>query len=101
MYGPTLDPLVASYYPNITGFIHGHTKFHNITPLYMNHPSSIPSWKTKIEPIMLGANMSDILERLGIWNWTSSDKIALSVLEKPQSNVDITERIAMIHVSKE
>lgn len=46
--------------------------------------------------------MTAAIERLGDWNWTSTRKVALSLVEKKPLGVDgqvlIFSRLALIHV---
>ena len=52
---------------------------------------------------MATANMTNMTERLGSWNWNSSTKVALSVVEKrPQPSGQLpssADPIALVHVS--
>jgi hypothetical protein len=97
-----LDPTRASYYSNITGFIHGDATYHNISPPSLSRDSTPPVWKPTAENYMSGTNMSDLTNRASTWNWTASNKVALSVVEKHplQTNVNGTaaENIALVHV---
>jgi hypothetical protein len=102
-FGSQLDPNKDSYYSNITGFIRGDIKFHNITPAFLSNPSIDPPWKAYAETLMNGTNTTAVTERSSTWNWTGSDKVALSVVEKnPVSGQDrslnITEEITVVHV---
>ncbi|KAJ7581470.1 hypothetical protein C8J56DRAFT_960123 [Mycena floridula] len=99
--GFKLDPLKASYYSNITGFIHGAAHFHNISEAALptlNH--SLP-WKSAAELYMNGSNttnMMEPLERIGSWNWTASEQVSLSVVERaPHRTANITENIVLVH----
>lgn len=51
---------------------------------------------------MNGSNMTEAVEKSGTWNWTGSDKVALSVVEKSPvpsgENLNITEEIVVVHV---
>jgi hypothetical protein len=51
---------------------------------------------------MADSNTTGMVERLGKWNWTTSDKVAFSVREKPattiQLGVDSSADLALIHV---
>lgn len=46
---------------------------------------------------MAHANMSLILDKTGAWNWSASDKVALSFVEKPLIT-NASNNIALIHV---
>ncbi|KAJ3847287.1 hypothetical protein EV368DRAFT_51477 [Lentinula lateritia] len=100
----SMDPTYSSYYQNITGFIHGDLHLYNITPPYLaNSTESYPS-KHIIHDYMKDANenMTEILEKLGVWNWSAPQKVAFSVVEKTpllsaNSSANVTENIALIH----
>jgi hypothetical protein len=50
---------------------------------------------------MAGTNDTEVTERIGTWNWTVSDKVALSVVEKLPSYENgsvVSESIALVHV---
>jgi len=100
--GGKLDPARASYYSNITGFIHGDAKYHNITPSYLSNSSTPAIWEPMAESYMAGTNMTDLVNRVGTWNWTASNKVALSVVEKrplqTSGNGNVSEDIALVHV---
>lgn len=52
---------------------------------------------------MAGVNTTNITERLGTWNWNTSTKVALSVIEKKPPEVilsNLSSPIALIHVCK-
>lgn len=49
---------------------------------------------------MGGTNATEIVDRIGTWNWTASDKVALSVVEKGPATEDGLEKIALIHVCR-
>ncbi|KAJ7115923.1 hypothetical protein C8R44DRAFT_880324 [Mycena epipterygia] len=93
--GGLLDPFDSSYYSNTTGTFHGDTKFYNVTPPSLNH--SVAEWSPLAEKYMVDANMSLILEKTGSWNWSASDKVALSLVEKQPSFTNASEKVALIH----
>ena len=99
--GTRVDPNKASYYTNITGFIRGDLSFHNISlpSLPMSN-----SWETYARSMMNGTNMTEVTERANSWNWTGSDRVALSVVEKDPmgttgKKLDLIEDILLVHVS--
>lgn len=94
-----LDPGQSSYYPNITGFVHGTTEFHNITPSALADNDTTP-WNALAQTYMAGSNNTEIVERIGLWNWTASEKVALSVVEKLplyENGTVVSENIAFVH----
>ena len=95
-----MDTSRNSYYPNITGFIHGDAEFRNITPLSLAN-ETVP-WKHQAEQFMDPFNATNITDRLGSWNWTASTKIALSLVEKkplePHSVSLKKDPVALVHV---
>jgi transmembrane E3 ubiquitin-protein ligase len=100
VFNSYIDRNTESYYPNITGFIQGDTSFHNITyASWSNSSEPVPAWGPLSEPLMTGTNMTELVERLGTWNWTASEKVALSVMEKTVADIDLSGRISMVHVS--
>ena len=99
VFAPPLDPHKASYYPNITGFIHGDVVFHNITPSHTAGLPLKPPWSNATEKLMDGLNTTKLLESIGTWNWSGSRKLALSVVEKKSSlEHDSSQDIVFIHV---
>ncbi|KAG5643798.1 hypothetical protein DXG03_009621 [Asterophora parasitica] len=97
--GNVLDPNQASYYSNLTGFIHGSSNFHNITPTALADNTSTP-WNSAAQKYMVGFNETAIEERLGTWNWTASDKLAISIVEKLPTHVNgttLSDTIALVH----
>ncbi|KAJ3503089.1 hypothetical protein NLJ89_g8591 [Agrocybe chaxingu] len=79
--GKLLDPSRESYYSNVTGFIHGDSEFTNITLPGLENNETL-SWKNQAESFMSGVNTTDITEKLGSWDWNTTTKVALSVVEK-------------------
>ena len=98
-FGPELDPNQGSYYSNITGFWHGDLHFHNLTSLNASEAAS--PWRHLSEQFILPTNLSAVPELLGPWNWTRSNKLAVSVGDKliPLERDGATHKnIAIIHV---
>ncbi|KAF7356630.1 RING-type domain-containing protein [Mycena venus] len=93
--GGLLDPVTSSYFSNTTGTFHGDTKFYNITPPFLNNTAH--EWSPLAEKYMADANMTLILEKIGTWNWSASDKVALSLVEKPPSFTNASNNVALIH----
>ncbi|THH13747.1 hypothetical protein EW146_g6501 [Bondarzewia mesenterica] len=104
--GKALDSDTASYFPNITGFIRGSSVMHNITPPALQVTPPL-SWESYARDLMVGANMTEISERLGAWNWSAFEKVTMSVAEKlPEfegttkdgmANDQDSSEVAMIH----
>ncbi|OAX43199.1 hypothetical protein K503DRAFT_853458 [Rhizopogon vinicolor AM-OR11-026] len=95
-FGSRLNPQWTSYFPNVTGFAHGEMDFFNIT-----HPSlastSFP-WRTHADTFMGDTNPAELVAHLGSWNWTGSDKVSWSIMDRaPVSMKGVTEKIAMVH----
>src|ERR1700735_4056574 len=104
-FGLHLDPSKASHHSNITGFIRGDVKFHIITPSFLSNSSTNPIWRPFAENLMNGTNATEVIERSSTWNWTGSDKVALSVVEKnpltsQDQSLNLTEEMAVVHVCK-
>ncbi|KAJ7091331.1 hypothetical protein B0H15DRAFT_930088 [Mycena belliarum] len=94
--GGLLDPLASSYFSNTTGTFHGDAKFYNVTPPALNNTAH--EWSPLAENYMAAANMSSILLKTGSWNWTASDKVALSLIEKRPSFANASVNVALIHI---
>ncbi|KAI0272701.1 hypothetical protein BC834DRAFT_359950 [Gloeopeniophorella convolvens] len=85
-YPGVLDPHKQSYFPNITGFIRGEASFRNLSSELV--PSA--QW-----------NETQVTEKLGHWNWTSINRLTMSLLSKP---IEVSEKekeefkdLAMVH----
>ncbi|KAF8885015.1 hypothetical protein BD779DRAFT_1673890 [Infundibulicybe gibba] len=98
--GP-LRPDLASYYSNITGFIHGDAHFYNISPTFLSANGSNAHWGKSALNYMVDTNVTEIHERVGTWNWTASQKVAFSMVEKkPLVSVEgsiVSDRVALVH----
>ncbi|KAF8817515.1 hypothetical protein BYT27DRAFT_7199045 [Phlegmacium glaucopus] len=98
--GGILDASKYSYYPNITGFIHGDAEFRNITLPSLASNETVP-WKHQAAQFMAQIDTTNITDRLGSWNWSASTKIALSLVEKKPSEQHSallqTDPIALVH----
>jgi hypothetical protein len=80
-----VDPLQHSYFPNVTGFIRGPSSVFNLTAetSRLEHMS----WDHDAVAFMEGVNRTELVEKLGTWNWTSVQRVAISALEK-QREID-------------
>jgi hypothetical protein len=97
-FGSRLNSQWASYFSNVTGFAHGEIDFFNITPPSLE--SATYPWRAHAETFMGDANMTNLVGHFGSWNWTGSDKISWSIMDRAPINVKgVTEKIAMVHVS--
>ncbi|KAH9032762.1 hypothetical protein EDB85DRAFT_2145329 [Lactarius pseudohatsudake] len=81
-----LDPLVQSYYPNVTGFIRGDASFRNVS--------------SELVPT-IEWNETEVALKLGRWNWSATSRMTMSLLSKP-AQVDKKEKeefrgIAILH----
>jgi hypothetical protein len=99
--GPQLDPFQSSYYLNVTGFIHGSAQFYNISPPALAANDSLV-WKPVAEKYTEGINMTTLVENIGDWNWTSTKKVSLSIVEKKPLGTDgkvvSSSELALVHV---
>ncbi|KAF8433251.1 hypothetical protein L210DRAFT_3623175 [Boletus edulis BED1] len=94
-YGPRISPLRGTYYMNTTGFIRGSLDFYNITPSGLES-SDVP-WKSHAQSLMSDANMTELNDRLGSWNWSGATNLSWSVVDHAPITVEgVSERIAMI-----
>lgn len=103
-FGAQLDPLSASYYTNLTGFWRGDIAVHNLTSLESNATSPPPHWHTLADSLISNANLTNATEltrRLGNWNWSRSDKVAISFGDKlvwfEAGSREVSKDIAMVH----
>ncbi|KAI9435319.1 hypothetical protein H4582DRAFT_1971440 [Lactarius indigo] len=81
-----LDPLVQSYYPNVTGFIRGDASFRNLS--------------SELVPA-IEWNETEVALKLGRWNWSATSRMTMSLLSKPVQ-VDEEEKeefrsVAILH----
>lgn len=78
---PPLDVETSSYYSNITGFLSGGVKVHNLsTPI----SGLRKEWIPYIESFAQGLNHSDAAERTAPWrNWNLASKTLSNVREYP------------------
>ena len=98
------DPMLASYYPNITGFIHGDTAFYNLSPHNLehfshHHPDS--RWSIPARKIMRHVNVTEMAERSKTWGWAAANKVTMSVVERKSvlaNGRTGPEDVAFIHV---
>ncbi|KAF7370635.1 RING-type domain-containing protein [Mycena sanguinolenta] len=101
--GGAVDPATSSYYANTTGTFHGDATFHNITPpaLHLDNTTH-ESWSSLAETYMAEGdtdnnNMTVVLDKLGTWDWAASNKVALSLVEKPPVFVNASRGVALVH----
>ncbi|KAG6827207.1 hypothetical protein H0H92_012791 [Tricholoma furcatifolium] len=97
--GNIVDPYKASYYSNVTGFIHASAQYHNITPTALSDNDTAP-WNPDAQTYMAGANETQIVDSLGSWNWSMTNKMSLSVVEKLPTHVNgstLSDSIALVH----
>jgi hypothetical protein len=85
-----LDPLAQSYYSNITGFVRGNVSFRNLSSELV--PAA--EW-----------NETEVAQKLGSWNWSATNKVAMSLLSRPvevdEKEKEEFEGVAMLHVSSQ
>ncbi|KAF7430683.1 hypothetical protein PC9H_006392 [Pleurotus ostreatus] len=98
-HGHLQDPNRASYHPNITGFLRGEGSAYNITLLSLAG-ETVP-WKPLAVEYTSELNITEASERAGSWNWTASEKVALSLVEKPtvdpQTGQRLSDDVALAH----
>lgn len=100
--GQVLDPLIASYFPNITGFIRGTSTPLNISPSALSSGSSYgEAWYPFARDLMSNSNETLIQESLGGWDWTvEGGKVALSVTDaRVELEGGNRTDVALLHVS--
>ncbi|EGO20800.1 hypothetical protein SERLADRAFT_442156 [Serpula lacrymans var. lacrymans S7.9] len=101
-FGSQLDPSHSSYFPNVTGFIRGDVNYHNVTPPSLSHPNTSDlAWASLARTYMADPNMTEVLQKIGPWNWSGSEKISWSLMARTPVEVtaanNASARIAMIH----
>ncbi|KAI0071333.1 hypothetical protein K474DRAFT_1607089 [Panus rudis PR-1116 ss-1] len=101
-FGSRLEPTQASYYSNLTGFWRGDLTLHNIT--YLPEVENPPEWYRLASDYIAGGNLTnstEVAERLGPWNWTASDKVAISIGDKliysEPHLTNVSKDISIIH----
>ena len=96
-FGSRLDPSSASYFPNITGFLRGELDFYNISLPNLKETNS--AWKSSAQSYMADSNTTDITNRLGTWNWNSTQKVSWSIMDRALiKGKNATDDIAVVHV---
>ncbi|KAK7683355.1 hypothetical protein QCA50_013617 [Cerrena zonata] len=106
-FGSQLDPSEASYYTNLTGFWRGEVQFYNLTSnssSEANTTDSLP-WQPIAHSLLTSSNfttnVTELEERLGSWNWSASNKAAISVGDKlvwsKPHMTNVSKDIAIIH----
>ncbi|KAF7308805.1 RING-type domain-containing protein [Mycena kentingensis (nom. inval.)] len=80
-----------AYYSNSTGTYHGDATFYNLTS--MNGTGLAPLADQYTENF----NMTLALDKMGSWNWSASNKIALSLGERPAPPSNVSQRLTMVH----
>ncbi|KAG6907134.1 hypothetical protein DXG01_010353 [Tephrocybe rancida] len=97
--GNVVNPQEASYYSNVTGFIHAAAHYHNISQSALSVNVTAP-WNSHAQTYMAGTDETAMTEILGSWNWTATEKMALSVVEKLPTHSDgttLSDTIALVH----
>lgn len=119
---PTLSPFVHSllptphrfdgqdsYYRNISGFLNGPSKFHNLISLHdvslaTSNETTSPSWYPFADQFLKHAqiNATEVAERKGSYNWTGIDKITITIMEFRHGNtpdsIQSPEALTLLHV---
>lgn len=111
--GQVLDPLIASYFPNITGFIRGTSTPLNISLSALSSGSSYgessgsgtsygEAWYPYARDLMSNSNETLIQQSLGGWDWTvEGGKVALSVTDtRVELEGGNRTDMALLHVSR-
>jgi transmembrane E3 ubiquitin-protein ligase len=96
-----LDPSRSAYYTNISGYFHGGLTLHNLSaPDAPDRRLSPAPWGTYATDLMSAQNASRVAERLGTWNWTTSDKVTVNAVDRtaPHTVINITEDVSVVHV---
>ncbi|EGO20833.1 hypothetical protein SERLADRAFT_442196 [Serpula lacrymans var. lacrymans S7.9] len=101
-FGSQLDPSHSSYFPNVTGFIRGDVNYHNVTLPSLSHPNTSDlAWASLARTYMADPNMTEVLQKIGPWNWSGSEKIPWSLMARTPVEVtaanNASARIAMVH----
>ena len=104
-FGSRVDTDTSSYFTNLTGFWRGDAVFYNLTHLQPNASAPLPVWHHLADELVGRANLTnatELAERVGKWNWTRSNKVAISFGDRIVWDVgegkNVSKDIAMIHV---
>jgi hypothetical protein len=92
-----LDSTKQSYYHNISGHFDGLAHIHNLTA---SKGGPAESWQPWADSLLANVNKTEMLDRIGTWNWTVSDKIGLTAIDKlPMRNdAEGADDLAVVHV---
>ena len=104
-FGVPPNPLLASYYSNVTGFMEGDATFFNltghVTPSSGSKDTLLPTgkptlnspWTSHILSYLTNFNATDALERMGAWNWSASTHVQWRVLESTPDTDDVRKKL--------
>jgi hypothetical protein len=82
-FHPAIDPYADSYYKNVTGFLKGSARFHNLTL------PSTTTWHSLAEVYISDINITDAVNKTeSTWNWTRIDKASLNIREAVMASVE-------------
>lgn len=102
-FSPLLDHDHSSYYANLTGFWRGNLQYYNLTGISDSNDSSVIEWQSLASNYISNTNISAVPEKLGVWNWAHSSKLAISIGDRivpsSQAFVNVSTQVAIVHVS--
>jgi hypothetical protein len=96
--GSELDPVLGSYYANISAIFRGGVSFYNLTAV---SDDTTVTWHTLAENFMNETNVTSIPKYLGTWSWMNTDKIGIKVHDKEVIGAgNAIGPVAVVHVSE-
>ena len=90
-----LEPSLGSYYSNATGLFRGDVHYYNLSSILYD---TNVTWKPVADRVMENANLSAIPERLGTWNWSATDRVAVKVHDRMATMTNASESVAIFQV---
>ncbi|KZS94573.1 hypothetical protein SISNIDRAFT_409713 [Sistotremastrum niveocremeum HHB9708] len=83
---PPLDTSLFSYSHNVTGYFESPVTIHNLTD-----PFNV-TWSAEAQDVVKSINASDIIGRLGTWNWSAVSNLGITIKEPmPQVNFEASD----------
>ncbi|KIO34253.1 hypothetical protein M407DRAFT_218360 [Tulasnella calospora MUT 4182] len=87
-----IDPQRSSYWTNMTGFWNGQAQLYNLS----NSADLPTSWAPIAAGLVKDLNQTEVIKKLGTWNWTEISKTSFR-LSEPENNTN--PEVQPIHVS--
>lgn len=78
-----IDPQRSSYWTNMTGFWNGQAQLYNLS----NSADLPTSWAPIAAGLVKDLNQTEVIKKLGTWNWTEISKTSFR-LSEPENNTN-------------